>query len=34
LADVRIIRALYQSMESGHPVRLEPFEKRLPPMDG
>lgn len=31
LADVRIIRALYQSMESGRPVRLEPFEKRQRP---
>jgi glucose-fructose oxidoreductase len=31
LADVRIIRALYASMESGRPVRLEPFEKRTRP---
>ncbi|HYO58639.1 Gfo/Idh/MocA family oxidoreductase [Archangium sp.] len=31
LADVRIIRALYESMESGRPVRLEPFEKRMRP---
>ncbi|WP_375769559.1 Gfo/Idh/MocA family oxidoreductase [Archangium gephyra] len=31
LADVRIIRALYQCMESGRPVRLEPFEKRQRP---
>ncbi|MFY0526946.1 Gfo/Idh/MocA family protein [Archangium gephyra] len=31
LADVRIIRALYQSMETGRPVRLEPFEKRRRP---
>ena len=28
LADVRIIRALYQSAESGRPVELEPFERR------
>lgn len=31
LADVRIIRALYASAESGRPVRLEPFEKRTRP---
>jgi predicted dehydrogenase len=31
LADVRIIRALYASAESGRPVRLEPFEKRQRP---
>lgn len=31
LADVRIIRALYTSAESGRPVRLEPFEKRQRP---
>ena len=28
LADVRIIRALYQSMESGRPVELAPFQRR------
>jgi predicted dehydrogenase len=28
LADVRVIRALYQSAESGRPVELAPFEKR------
>jgi predicted dehydrogenase len=43
LADVRIIRALYQSAESGHPIELEPFERserpsleqeiRRPPVD-
>jgi predicted dehydrogenase len=33
LADVRIIRALYASAESGRPVRLEPFEKRLRPTE-
>ena len=27
LADVRVIRALYRSAESGHPVELEPFER-------
>ncbi|WP_257459460.1 Gfo/Idh/MocA family protein [Archangium lipolyticum] len=31
LADVRIVRALYTSAETGRPVRLEPFEKRLRP---
>jgi glucose-fructose oxidoreductase len=31
LADVRIIRALYTSAETGQPVRLEPFEKRRRP---
>ncbi|AKI99130.1 putative dehydrogenase [Archangium gephyra] len=31
LADVRIIRALYESAETGRPVRLEPFEKRQRP---
>jgi len=43
LADVRIIRALYRSAESGHPVELGPFERsdrpsleqeiRRPPID-
>ena len=43
LADVRIIRALYRSAESGRPVALEPFERserpsleqeiRRPPID-
>jgi glucose-fructose oxidoreductase len=33
LADVRIIRALYASADSGRPVRLEPFEKRLRPTE-
>ena len=43
LADVRVIRALYRSAESGHPVELEPFERserpsleqeiRRPPID-
>jgi glucose-fructose oxidoreductase len=31
LADVRIIRALYESMDTGRPVRLAPFEKRQRP---
>lgn len=31
LADVRIIRALYHSAETGQPVRLEPFTKRRRP---
>ncbi|HEX6690412.1 MAG TPA: Gfo/Idh/MocA family oxidoreductase [Burkholderiales bacterium] len=31
LADVRVIRALYQSAESGRPVELPPFEKRERP---
>ncbi|QRN97190.1 Gfo/Idh/MocA family oxidoreductase [Archangium violaceum] len=31
LADVRIVRALYTSAETGRPVRLEPFEKRRRP---
>jgi predicted dehydrogenase len=31
LADVRVIRALYRSAESGHPVELPPFEKRERP---
>jgi predicted dehydrogenase len=29
LADVRVIRALYQSADTGQPVSLEPFEKRV-----
>jgi glucose-fructose oxidoreductase len=28
LADVRVIRALYRSAETGQPVELEPFERR------
>src|SRR3954462_10890637 len=28
LADVRIIRALYQSMETGEPIELAPFQRR------
>jgi len=31
LADVRVIRALYQSAESGRPVELPPFEKAVRP---
>jgi predicted dehydrogenase len=31
LADVRVIRALYRSAESGQPVMLEPFAKRARP---
>ena len=31
LADVRVIRALYRSAESGRPVALEPFAKRARP---
>jgi predicted dehydrogenase len=31
LADVRVIRALYRSAESGQPQRLEPFAKRARP---
>jgi glucose-fructose oxidoreductase len=31
LADIRIIRALYQSMESGRPVELAPFQRRERP---
>jgi predicted dehydrogenase len=31
LADVRVIRALYRSAESGRPVELPPFEKRERP---
>ena len=31
LADVRIIRALYQSADRGEPVALEPFDKRERP---
>jgi glucose-fructose oxidoreductase len=31
LADVRVIRALYQSAESGRPVDLAPFEKAVRP---
>ncbi len=31
LADVRIIRALYRSAQSGQPVRLEPFERQHRP---
>ena len=31
LADVRVIRALYRSAESGQPVQLEPFAKRARP---
>jgi len=33
LADVRIVRALYESMGSGRPVRLAPFEKRQRPTE-
>ena len=43
LADVRVIRALYRSAETGRPVELEPFERserpsleqeiRRPPVD-
>jgi predicted dehydrogenase len=28
LADVRVIRALYRSADTGQPVSLEPFEKQ------
>ena len=31
LADVRVIRALYRSAQTGQPVRLEPFAKRARP---
>ena len=31
LADVRIIRALYQSMKSGAPVALAPYQRRERP---
>ena len=31
LADVRVIRALYRSAETGRPVELEPFERRERP---
>ncbi|MDQ6892097.1 MAG: Gfo/Idh/MocA family oxidoreductase [Acidobacteriota bacterium] len=31
LADVRVIRALYESARTGRPVRLAPFEKRRRP---
>jgi glucose-fructose oxidoreductase len=31
LADVRVIRALYRSAQSGQPVALEPFDKRARP---
>ena len=31
LADVRVIRALYRSIESGRPVELAPYEKRSRP---
>jgi predicted dehydrogenase len=31
LADVRIIEALLQSMRSGHPIKLPPFDKRKRP---
>ena len=31
LADVRVIRALYQSIEHGRAVELEPFERREHP---
>jgi glucose-fructose oxidoreductase len=31
LADVRVIRALYRSAQSGQPVALEPFAKRARP---
>jgi glucose-fructose oxidoreductase len=31
LADVRVIRALYQSAQDGKPVRLEPFERQHRP---
>jgi glucose-fructose oxidoreductase len=33
LADVRIIRAIYESADSGRAVRLEPFEKRRRPTE-
>jgi glucose-fructose oxidoreductase len=43
LADIRVIRALYRSAETGRPVELEPFERserpsleqeiRRPPID-
>jgi predicted dehydrogenase len=31
LADIRVVEALLQSMRSGHPVKLAPFEKRRRP---
>ena len=31
LADVRVIRALYQSIESGQPVELGPYQRRERP---
>jgi len=31
LADVRVIRALYESADTGRPVRLPPFDKRARP---
>jgi glucose-fructose oxidoreductase len=31
LADVRVIRALYRSADTGQPVTLEPFEKEIRP---
>lgn len=31
LADVRIVRALYRSSDTGQPVKLEPFEKKRRP---
>ena len=31
LADVRVIRALYESARTGRPVRLEPFQKKTRP---
>jgi len=31
LADVRVIRALYESARTGRPMRLAPFEKRSRP---
>jgi predicted dehydrogenase len=31
LADVRVVEALLQSMRSGHPVKVAPFEKRRRP---
>jgi predicted dehydrogenase len=34
LADVRVIRALYQSADTGQPVSLEPFEKQDRPSLG
>jgi hypothetical protein len=31
LADVRVIRALYRSIESGRPVELAPYQRRERP---